>query len=265
MPKAPTRDIITYYEEAGKGEPLLLIMGLGGDLQGWALQVPELAKHFRVITYDNRGAGRSSAPDRPYSIRQMAGDAAALLDHLGIEKAHVLGFSMGGYIAQELVLNYPNRVGRLALLATAAAIDGYGRAVVRAMMDIRRSNMSREQVVRALAPFLYSPELLDDEDRYERAILNSVNNPYAQSDVGFLRQAEAILGFDAADRAAGIKHPTLVAVGKDDILVPPRNSEKLASLIPGATLKKLSGGHIGCIEYPREYNETFIEFFSATG
>jgi pimeloyl-ACP methyl ester carboxylesterase len=260
MPKIVTRDITTYYEEAGSGTPLLLIMGIGGDLQGWALQAPELAKHFRVITYDNRGAGRSSSPDRPYSIRQMADDACALLDALGIAKAHVLGFSMGGYIAQELALAAPDRVEKLILLATAPSVDGFGRAVVRSLMDIRRSNMSREQVVRAMAPFLYSPDLLDDEDRFERAVLNSVNNPYAQTDVGFLRQAEAILGWDGADRASGIKSPALVVVGQEDVLVPPRNSEKLAKLLPSATLKVLSGGHIGCIEYPSEYNEAFIEF-----
>jgi pimeloyl-ACP methyl ester carboxylesterase len=265
MPKATTRDIVTYYEEAGRGEPLLMIMGISGDLQGWALQVPELSKHFRVITYDNRGAGRSSAPDRPYSIKQMAGDACALLDHLGIAKAHVLGFSMGGYIAQEFAIAHPERVNKLILLATAPSIDGFGRVLVRSLMDMRRSSMSREQFVRAMAPFLYSPELLDDEDRYERAILNSVSNPYSQSDVGFLRQAEAILGFDASDRIASVKSPALVVVGKDDILVPPRNSEKLAKLLPSATLKQLSGGHIGCIEYPAEYNAAFAEFLSAAG
>jgi pimeloyl-ACP methyl ester carboxylesterase len=263
MPKAPTRDISTYYEEAGSGEPLLLIMGIGGDLQGWALQAPELAKQFRVITYDNRGAGRSSAPDRPYSIKQMAGDACALLDRLGIAKTHVLGYSMGGYIAQELALAAPDRVEKLILLATAPEIDGFGRTVVRSLMDIRRSNMSREQVVRAMAPFLYSTDLLNDEARFERAVLNSVTNPYAQSDVGFLRQAEAILGFDAADRVAGIKNRTLVVVGQDDILVPPRNSEKLAKLLPSAELKVLSGGHIGCIEYPSEYNDAFMEFLKS--
>ena len=263
MPKAPTRDITTYYEESGSGEPLLLIMGIGGDLQGWALQVPELAKHFRVITYDNRGAGRTSAPDRPYSIRQMAGDACALLDHLGIDKAHVLGFSMGGYIAQEFAIAHPERVEKLILLATACSIDGYGRAIVHSLMDVRRSNMSREQIVRQQAPFLYSPELLNDEARYERAILNSVNNPYAQGDVGFLRQAEAILGFDASDRVGSIQNKTLVAVGADDILVPPRNSEALAKLLPAATLKLLSGGHIGCIEFPHEYNAAFLEFLAS--
>ena len=260
MPDAPIRDIITYYEEAGSGEPLVLIMGLGGDLQGWALQVPELAKHFRVITFDNRGAGRSSAPDKPYSIAGMADDLAALLDSLSITKAHILGFSMGGYIAQEFALKYPARVEKLVLLATAASIDGYGRNVVKGWVNVRRSNMSREQTVRLTACWLYSPALLDDEARFERSIQNSLNNPYAQQDHAFMRQAEAVLAFDAAARVASIKAETLVLVGKDDILVPPRNSEKLAKLLPNATLKVLEGGHVGCIEFPHEYNAAILEF-----
>ena len=263
MPTIPTRDIVTYYEEAGSGEPLLMIMGLGGDLQAWALQVPALAKHFRVITYDNRGAGRTGSPDKPYSISQMAEDAAALLDALGIARAHVLGFSMGGYIAQELTLAHANKVEKLILLATAPNIDGYGRVVVKSWIDIRRSNMSREQIVRYSSHFLYSPELLDDESRYERAVQNNLANPYAQQDHAFIRQATAVLGFDAMERLGSVKNRTLVVVGKDDILVPPRNSERLTKAIAGAQLKTLSGGHLGCIEYPHEYNEAFIEFLGS--
>jgi pimeloyl-ACP methyl ester carboxylesterase len=260
VPNIPTRDIMTYYEEAGSGEPLLMIMGLSGDLQAWALQAPALARKYRVITYDNRGAGRTSAPDKPYSISQMAGDAVALLDALGIQKAHVLGFSMGGYVAQELAITHPERVEKLILLATAPSIDGYGRVAVRNWMNVRRSNMSREQVVRYTSQFLYSAELLDDDARYERAIQNNLANPYAQQDHAFIRQAEAVLAFDARERLANVKSPALVLAGKEDILVPPRNGERLAKLIPGATLKTLSGGHLGCIEYPHEYNEAIIEF-----
>ena len=260
MPKIPTRDIITYYEEAGSGEPLLMIMGLSGDLQAWALQVPTLARKYRVITYDNRGAGRTSAPDKPYSIKQMADDAVALLDSLGIARAHVLGFSMGGYIAQELAAAHPERVEKLILLATAPYIDGYGKVVVGNWVNVRRSNMSREQIVRYTSQFLYSPELLDDEERYERAVQNNLANPYAQQDHAFIRQAQAVLAFDARDRLPGLKNKTLVLVGKDDILVPPRNSEKLVKLIPGAAMKTLSGGHLGCIEYPHEYNDAIAEF-----
>ncbi len=263
MPYVPTRDIITYYEEAGTGEPLVLIMGLSGDLQGWALTAPALARHFRVITYDNRGAGRTSAPDRPYTIAGMADDLAALLDALKIDKAHILGFSMGGYVAQEFALKYPSRVNRLILLATAASVDGYGRVVLGNWINVQRSNMSREHIVRFRAPYLYTSNLLDDEARYERSIQNSVSNPYAQQDHAFLRQAHAILAWDASARAGGIKAETLVMVGKEDLLVPPRNSEKLNKLIPGSKLQVLDGGHLGAMEFPNEYNAAILEFLGA--
>jgi len=263
MPYVPTRDINTYYEDAGSGEPLVLIMGISGDLQAWALQVPALSKNFRVITYDNRGAGRTSAPDKPYTIGGMADDLATLLDTLHLEKAHILGYSMGGYVAQEFALKYPGRVDKLILLATAPSIDGYGRVVVRNWINVRRSNLSREQVVRFNAQLLYTTELLDDAPRYERAIQNSLNNPYAQQDHAFIRQAEAVLGFDAEARVSGIKAETLVIGCKDDLLVPPRNSEKLAKLIPGATLKLLDGGHLGVIENPNEYNAAILEHLGA--
>lgn len=260
MPNVQLRDMIMYYEEAGSGEPLVLVMGLGGDLQGWALQVPALAKQFRVITFDNRGSGRSSAPDRPYSISGMADDLAQLLDHLKVDKAHILGFSMGGYIAQEFALKHPGRVNKLILMATAASIDGYGRNIVMGWINVRRSSMSREQITRLQATWLYSPGLLDDDARFERSVANSMANPYPQQDHAFIRQGQAILGFDASDRVAKIQAETLVVAAKDDILVPPRNAEKLAKLLPKATLKVLEGGHLGCMEYPNEYNEAFLEF-----
>ena len=263
MPYVPTRDIITYYEEAGSGDPLVLIMGLGGDLQGWALTAPALAKQFRVITYDNRGAGRTSAPDKPYSIAGMADDLAALLDALKIDKAHILGYSMGGMIAQEFALKYPNRVNRLILLATSAGPDGYSRTIVKNWVNARRSNMSREQIARNGAPFVYTAELLDDSDRFDRAIQNSVSNPYAQQDHAYMRQADAILNFSTADRLGNIKAETLIVVNKEDILIPPRNGKKLNSGISGSKLLELDGAHAGVIEYPNEHNDAFLQFLGA--
>lgn len=259
MPNAPLRDIVTYYEEAGSGYPLVLIMGLGGDLQAWRFQVDELSKHFRVIAFDNRGAGRTSAPDRPYTISGMADDTLALMDALGIAKAHILGYSMGGYIAQEIALTHPARLDRLILLATAPNIDGFGRAVVESWIAVREASLSREELIRHQAVWLYSPELLDDRPRFERAIRNSLENRWPQEDHAFFRQANAILSWNPGDRASGIKAPTLVVAGKDDILVPQRNSERLGKLIQGSTVKVLDGAHAGCIEYPRAYNAAFLE------
>lgn len=260
MPRLQMRDIIMYYEEAGQGDPLLLITGLGSDLQSWALTVPALAKQFRVITFDNRGAGRTSAPDRPYSIENMADDAVALLDALEIDKAHVLGFSMGGCIAQELALRNPARVDKLILVSTAPDVDGYGVAALRALTTVRRSNVSREGFVRVMAPFIYSPDFLNDAGRLERAIVNSLANPYPQQDHAYLRQAEAIFRFSAASRLGDIKNETLVIHGVDDNLVPPHNGRRLAEGLPSATHVELPGGHVGLLEHPDEYNAAFLEF-----
>lgn len=264
MPRLQTRDIIIYYEEAGQGDPILLITGLGADLQSWALTAPELAKHFRVVTFDNRGAGRSSAPDRPYSLEGMADDAAGLLDALEIEKAHILGLSMGGYIAQEFALRHPNRVNQLVLLSTAPDIDGYGRSIVRALTTVRKSNVSREGFLRVTAPLVYSPALLDDNDRLERALQNSLANAYPQQDHAYLRQANAILRFNATPRLGELKADTLVVHGADDKLVPPSNGQRLAEALPSATYKELPGGHLGFLEHPADYNAAFLEFLNAT-
>ncbi len=263
MPRLQTRDIIIHYDEIGKGEPLLLISGLGQDSQAWALSAPDLAKHFRVITFDNRGAGRTSSPDRPYTIDQMADDAAGLLEALEIPKAHVLGWSMGGYIAQELALGHPGLVNKLILLSTAGTIDGYGRAMLASLLTVRRTNISREGFVRMMAPLVYSKAFLDDTTRLERAIQNSASNAYPQQDHAYIRQIGAIQRFDASPRLGEIKAETLVLHGEDDVLVPPHNGEALAAAISGATHTVLPGGHVGVLENPNAYNEAILAFLGA--
>src|SRR5919204_2765547 len=135
MPKVLVNGINLHYIEAGRGDPLLLIMGFGGDHLAWAFQTPVFAQSHRVIAFDNRGVGQSDVPDVPYTTRMMADDAAGLLDALGIERAHVIGVSIGGMIAQELALNHPRRVRSLQLHCTYARPDRY----IEALMDVWRS------------------------------------------------------------------------------------------------------------------------------
>src|SRR3990172_6307927 len=118
MPYTLVNGIEIYYEVHGSGEPLLLIMGLGANAGSWVMQVPELSMEYKIIAFDNRGSGRSGKPNEAYSIAQMADDAAALLDDLAIDSAHVFGMSMGGMIAQDLVLRHPERVTSLILGGT---------------------------------------------------------------------------------------------------------------------------------------------------
>ena len=260
MPTVETGNIVTYYEEAGSGDPLILICGLSADLQVWRFQVPELSKHFRVICYDNRGAGRTSAPDEPYSIAGMADDLAALMDRLQVDSAHILGWSMGGLIAQQFALTQPLRVHKLILISTTNQPDGFVRLAIKNWMNIRRSNIPFEQIVRFVSQWGYSPAFYDNEQAYEKLIQVMATNPYAQKAHAFLRQADALLAHNMRDAARAIRAQTLVIAGIHDNLLPPYHSESLAKTIPGATLRILGAAHTGFVEFPDEYNQAILDF-----
>src|SRR5205085_7194790 len=139
MPKLGVNDVELFYQEIGPAlaDPLLLIMGWGGDHTAWAFQIPAFSAEFRVIAFDNRGAGQSDAPDVPYTIGAMADDAIALLDRLRVARAHVCGASMGGMIAQEIALRRPDRVLSLGLHCTLARPDFYGRFLVGTLLQVK--------------------------------------------------------------------------------------------------------------------------------
>lgn len=243
----------TYYEDAGSGDPVVFICGLSADLQVWRFQAPELSKTHRVVTFDNRGAGRSDAPDEPYTIGQMADDLAALLEHLEIQRASVVGWSMGGVVAQSLALAHPERVKRLVLLGTFLAPDGYLSAAISNWANLRRSNMPYEQVVRHVARLVYSPSLANKPKAYEAFIQVMLANPYRQSDHGFFRQAEALLSYKAPANITDLGIPAAVLVGEHDQLTPTYLAEQLAAAIPGATMQVLPAAHSGFAERPEEW------------
>jgi 3-oxoadipate enol-lactonase len=253
-------EFTTYYEEAGAGDPLVLICGLSADLQIWRFMVPELSKHFRVVCFDNRGAGRSSAPDEPYSVSGMADDLVNLLNHLHIDSTHVLGWSMGGVIAQTLARSHPARIHKLILLSTCHEPDGLLRLSIQNWINVRRSNMPYEQVIRYLARMVFSPELVNNAGVFQQFIEVMLANPYAQSLHGFLRQAEALLGYSAPSDVAPIAVPSLVLVGRHDQLTPPYLSEQLAARIPNAKVLVLGGAHSAAVESPDEYSRAIVSF-----
>ncbi len=263
MPTVRVGDIEMYYVEAGAGEPLLLIMGFGGDHTAWAFQTGVFATRYRVIVFDNRGAGQTSSPDHPYTTAMMAADAHGLMDALGIDRAHVIGVSMGGMIAQELALAHPDRVRSLHLGCTFARPDTYMRALNAAWRDMR-IGLGRDATLRTLALWLFAPTTYADRpDLVEMLLQNALANPYPQSVAGFLRQGEALAAHDTHDRLEAIRCPTLVSVAEDDILVPPRFSREIAKRIPGAELHLVQGaGHCYFLERPEVFNELSLDFIA---
>lgn len=256
-------DIELHYVEAGAGDPLVLIMGFGGDHTAWGFQIRAFAERYRVIAFDNRGAGQTDAPDHPYTIRMMADDTAGLMAALGIERAHVLGVSMGGMIAQELALNHPHRVRSLHLGCTLARPDGYSHARAAAWTQVR-TTLSREAALRVIALWLFAPLTYNERPEFVETLLqNALANPYPQSLTGFLRQRDAIATHDTLERLGAIRCPTLVTVAEDDILVPPRFSRELAQRIPGATLTIVErAGHAYFWERPDVFNAMCLEFLA---
>jgi 3-oxoadipate enol-lactonase len=251
-------DIKMYYEVHGQGEPLLLIMGFGGSVLDWGCVLPpRLAERYRIIMFDNRGAGRSTQPPGPYSIRQMADDAAGLMDALGMERAAVFGASMGGMIAQELALNHPHRVEKLVLGCTSAG--GSGRVMappeIQAYLE-PRTDMTLYQMLWWSAPAGYPQEFIDaHREIVERKIQSDLLYPSQLH--AYKAQLDAYKAHDAYSRLSSLRMQTLVLVGDRDILIPQENSRILADAIPGARLQIIEGaGHIFWISHPEE---TFCE------
>jgi pimeloyl-ACP methyl ester carboxylesterase len=263
MPVARSGDTELYWESTGAGAPVLLVMGLGMNATGWWRTVPVLAGSFRVLAFDNRGVGRSGRPPGPYSVAQMADDAVAVLDAAGEASAHVYGISLGGMIAQELVLRHPQRVRSLVLGCTT---PGGPRAVPAAPETLaffeRRGGMPAEEAVWASVPYNYGPETRRDHgERIAQDIAQRLRFPIEPEP--YRAQLAAALGHDAHDRLGDIRAPTLVIHGTEDVMVLPANGRLLAEAIPGAELLDGPGaGHLYFTDAP-ELDDSVAAFLSA--
>jgi pimeloyl-ACP methyl ester carboxylesterase len=266
LPKVRVGDIEMFYVEVGTGEPLVLVMGFGGDHLAWGLQIPAFAATYRVIAFDNRGAGQSSAPDVAYSTPMMADDTVRLMDALGIDRAHVCGVSMGGMIAQEIALRHPARVRTLQLHATLGRSDAYMQRLVEAWRPVRRT-VSREEWMRTMTLWLFAPCTFGERPEFvELVVQNALMNPHPQSLTGFIRQGDAVRAHDALDRLHMLRCPTLISVAEHDILVPPRFSQEITRHLPSAEFKTLADAAHGYFwERPDAFNAMCLDFLARRG
>jgi len=260
VPLVSTPDVDLYVEETGDGPPLLLVMGLGASLETWVAQRDVFAERYRVITFDNRGAGRSGCPDAPWTVPAMAEDARAVLDFLAIERAHVLGVSMGGMIAQELAIRHPERVDHLVVALSFARPDPIRRTFL-----LHRSwarSHGAEPISESIAhlPWLLSPATMSDGARLA-GILDLVGTMPFMSPEAYARQIDAILEYRTLERLGEVRAPTLVLAAPEDVLTPVELSEEIAAAVPGARLVVLRrGGHGVIVEYPDDFNRVVLDW-----
>lgn len=267
MPTTTANGINIYYESHGSGQPLLLISGLGYNLWQWHKMVPGLAKQFQVITFDNRGVGQTDKPAGPYSAALLAADTAVLLQTLDIEKAHVMGHSMGGFIAQEMALSYPGMVDKLILAATNFGGPRHLPITPEAMAVL--SDVTSDPVTRfknglavSTAPGWSANNAAMIDEWLAWRIANPVDPvPYqAQMAIGL-----SLLTEDACfePRLADVQAETLILFGEHDKVVPPGNAELLAAKIPNSAIHLLpNAGHFFPIEVPTAANEAVIKFLT---
>lgn len=238
MSTVKANGINIYYEVHGRGEPLLMIQGLSNHSGHWTTLLPPFAREYRVIIFDNRGTGRTDKPETPYTMEMMAADAKGVLDAVGVEKANVLGVSLGGMIAQEFALDYPERVINLILGCTSCggthAIPPTPESTA-FLINPERAKLSLEQRARDTAPFLWTQQYIDEHPEAVDTYV-AITTKYPTPLHGLAGQMQAATGRDTFDRLPKIKAPTLVIAGDADRLIPFENSKVLASRITGAEL-----------------------------
>lgn len=264
MPTVQVGSHMVYYEEYGHGHPLVLIAGLGASRFSWRKQVEPLSQQFRVITFDNRDAGDSAQSSEPYQILQMAADTAGLIRHLGIATTHVMGWSMGGFIALELAIHHPALIDRLVLVATSAGgATHVGPTPAVTMSLMRQEGETIEQRVRRTQPLMAGPGFFERQpEELDESVKYALLKPMSLE--AYMRQLNACMMHDAARRLSEIKAPTLVIHGADDPLVPYANGQYLAAHIPGAKLSTYQGvGHLPPTEATERFNREVLEFLGS--
>ena len=238
---------------------IVLINGLADDLESWGFQIPALVDAgYRVLRFDNRGIGKSDAPQGPYSSRMLADDAKALVDHLGISGFHLMGVSMGGMIAQEYAIAYPGDLKSVTLACTYGVADPFCQQMFAMWADMAKK-ISVPFVMRDVALWAFTGSFFEDRPA-DAAEFAAAMAALPMSLEAYLAQLVVIQAHDTMDRLNRIKTPTFVIAGEEDILIPVRLSKRLQQAVPGAKWATVPGGHACIWESPDPFNAAFVAF-----
>jgi pimeloyl-ACP methyl ester carboxylesterase len=256
-------DINVYYEIKGNGFPLVMIIGLMANVDWWDPRlIEEASKKYKMIMFDNRGAGRTDAPKIEYSIKMFADDTVKLMDNLKIQKAHIFGISMGGMIAQEIAATYPQRIEKLVLCSTNCGGTKQVLASPQVLANLATgAQQTTEQIVKNTIPAIFAEDTIKRNPEFIKQYTGRLMKHPSTPD-GFGRQVRTFLTWDVYDRLPKIKIPTLVMAGKKDILIPPQNAKIIADRIPGAELVYFDKSAHMIFEDLDKMISTFLQFLT---
>ena len=261
MPTLTLPEATLHYEIGGSGPPLMLVAGMASDSASWAPIVPRLERDFTVIRPDNRSTGRTLPVDAPASVSIWAQDAISLLDHLGIDRAQVMGHSLGGIIATQIAMTAPDRVLRLVLLASAPLRLPRNDALFAVMLALRGPGLPPDLWLRVFLPWLFHPRFFDDPAAQEIAITQTLAYPHAQSATAMAHQARALASFDPRPLQAGPGVPVLALLSTDDLLIPANAARAALAAFADLRVVSLSGaGHSLHWDAPEQVLDHILPF-----
>lgn len=264
MPTATINNISIYYEQHGEGtDDLILIGGLSSDHQVWKSTLRHFSTHFRILIFDNRGAGKSSTPDYPYTTEMMAQDVLQLMDLLGIKRAHVLGHSMGGCIAQQIALLAPEKINKMIIACSRAKPNALANMALTTREKLQAAGMPIEILAEYVMPLLFSETFLQNTAQVKGFIQWTMQNPNPQSAMGFSHQLHAVKTHNVADRLSEIHVPTLVIAGDEDILMPKASANIFSESLKNSEFVVIPDcAHMPHVEKSREFAEIVMRFLT---
>jgi pimeloyl-ACP methyl ester carboxylesterase len=264
MPKVRAGNIALNYDQQGSGEPLVLIPYLSADYACYAFQVADYAKRFNCISVDLRGTGESDKPAGVYSTETLADDVAALMQVVGVERAHMAGVSLGAATAMWLAAKYPERVKSLALHSGWPKTDPYVKTVVQGWQTMARAMHNvAETVIQGIFPWCFTPELYARKPDYIQTLSDFVRSRPAQAVEAFIQQSNAVIAHDVEARLGEIRAPTQITFGRHDMITSVRFAERLKTAIKDSELYIFEDcSHAALYENVAAFNAETIAFLS---
>jgi pimeloyl-ACP methyl ester carboxylesterase len=263
MPRMQINDISMYYETHGAGVPVVFIAGFSADHTTWDEVLGFFKDQYQVIVFDNRGAGQTDIPDGPYTIEQMADDVASLCAQLGINRAHFVGNSMGGFITQMLAYKYPQLARSVVIGNSSTNIEAAFSHSLVAQLELLEAKVPIKPLLLASYSWAFSYKYLAQPGRIEQLMKMDLEDPYPFTIKGFKAQHEALKSFNSAQWLSKISTPALILGSDEDLIFLEREAKFIAKHIAGSEYHCFEQcGHIPALEYPKNFAEVIKRFIA---